>query len=333
MNRIRRTLIGSGAVALCWPATVLAQGPARIARVVIAQKANEKSRELWRAEFAKHGWIDGHNLALSFVDIREAPEAEAEARAREVIASRPDAILMLASAEVAIFKRLTKDIPFVFYNGGADPARIGLVESLRRPGGNITGTSLHMDQIWPKAWAMLKEIHPAMKRGGVLVDLEDHDRRPNEDSSRADSVHRESMQAIASRLGIELRDVFVPKGATLVMAMDAIRKSKSEALRIELSWTKFPGLIASLEKARILTCGYTLAFVRDGGLLAVTFDFDEGKKQAVAIVARILRGESPATIPIYESTRYYVAVNLRTARAMGFTIPASIRIQATEVIE
>ena len=320
-------------MALCWPGAVLAQGPARIARVVIAQKVSEKSRELWRAEFAKHGWVDGRNLALSFVDVREAPEGEAEARAREVIASRPDAILMLASAEIALFKRLTKDIPFVFYNGGTDPARLGLVESLRRPGGNITGTSLHMDRIWAKAWAMLKEIHPAMKRGGVLSDLEDHDRYPNEDWSRADSVHREDMQATASRLGIEIRDVFIPKGATLVMAMDAIRKSKSEALRIDAAWTKFPGLIASLEKARILTCGFTLAFVRGGGLLTFTFDFEEGQTQAVAIVARILRGESPATIPIYESVRYHVAVNLRTARAMGFTIPASIRIQATEVIE
>ena len=324
-------------MALCWPGTVLPEQRPRVARVVIAlviaTTISEEGRDEWRAIFAKHGWVDGRNLALSFELIRRPPKSEVEARVREIIASRPDAILMLASAEIALFKRLTKDIPFVFYNGGTDPARLGLVESLRRPGGNITGTSLHMDRIWAKAWAMLKEIHPAMKRGGVLRDLEDHDRYPNEDWSRFDSAHREDMQATASRLGIEIRDVFIPKGATLVMAMDAIRKSKSEALRIEVDWTKFPGLIASLEKARILTCGFTPAFVRDGGLLAFTFDFEEGQKQAVAIVARILRGESPATIPIYESARYHVAVNLRTARAMGFTIPASIRIQATEVIE
>jgi putative ABC transport system substrate-binding protein len=145
-----------------------------------------------------------------------------------------------------------------------------------------------------------------------------------------DSIHGEARQMAASRLGIEIREIVVPEKATLAMAVDAIRKSRSDALVI---WKEPPGLVAFLEKARIPACGLRFAFAQNGGLLAVSFDWEEGDKQAVAIVARILRGESPATIPVYQHNDYGFAVNLRTARAMGITIPASIRIQATEVIE
>ncbi len=324
---MRRTLLALGAIALCRPATVLAQNPARIARVVFAQNNSERARKRFRALFAEYGWVEGRNIALSFVDIVGAPKAEAEARAREVVASRPDAILIVGSTEIGIFKRLTKDIPIVFYNLGFDPARLGLVESLRRPGGNITGTALHFERLWAKAWEMLKEIHPAMKRGGVLgepIDLDDEVERG------MDSIHRDAWRAAASRLGIEIREIVVPEKATLAMAEEAIRKSKSDALVI---WMEPPGLIAFLEKARIPACGLRFAFAQNGGLLAVSFDWEEGDKQAVAIVARILRGESPATIPVYQHNDYGFAVNLRTARAMGITIPAAIRIQATEVIE
>ena len=312
---------------LCLPAAVLAQQPARVARVVFAQNNSEGARKRFRALFAEYGWVEGRNIALSFVDIVEAPKAEAEARAREVVASRPDAIVIIASPEIALLKRLTKDIPIVFYNLGYDPARLGLVESVRRPGGNVTGTSLHFERLGAKAWEMLKEILPAIKRGGVLrepIDLEDEVLRG------MDSINREAWQTAASRLGIEIREIVVPEKATLAMAEEAIRKSKSDALFISMNP---PGLIAFLEKARIPACGVRFAFARNGGLLAVSFDWEEGDKQAVAIVARTLRGESPAAIPVYQHNTYGFAVNLRTARAMGITIPASIRIQATEVIE
>jgi putative ABC transport system substrate-binding protein len=331
MDRTRRKLIGGGTLALCWPATVLAQDPKRIARVVIAQKISEKSRELFRAEFAKHDWVEGRNLAMSSVDIVNAPKAEAEARAREVVAGRPDAILMLPGAEMALFKRLTNDIPVVFYNLAIDPSKIGLVESLRRPGGNFTGTSHNYELLNTKAWAMLKEIHPAMKRGGSLGE-KNSDNDFYKAFPKAESIDQESMKSAARFLGIEIREIIVPKDATFAMVVEAIRKPKPDALVIDWNLTKIPGLMAFLEKAGILTCG-TLEVVRNGGLLALTFDFSEGAKQAVAIVARILRGESPATIPVYQGTRYGLALNLRTARAMRLTIPASIRIQATEVIE
>ena len=326
----RRQLLGATIAAASLPATVFAQTPARIARVVMAQNLSEASREAYRAEFAKHGWVDGRNLVLSFVDVRDAPEALAEARAREVVASRPDAIMMLASAEIVLFKRLTKDIPFVFYNLGVDPAQTGLVESLARPGGNFTGTSHHLGQVHNKAWSMLKEIHPAVARGGEVY-FRDERYGQDELFRKSEAVQRESMQATASRLGITIQTAFVPREATLAQVVDVIRKSRFDALAIAYDVIELPGLIAWLEKARIPAFSNVAAFVRKGGLLAVTFDFREGAFQAVAMVARILRGESPATMPIYEGTRYQIAVNLGTARAMGLAIPASVRIQATEV--
>ena len=233
-------------MALCLPATILAQQAARVVRVVFAQNNSEKARERFRALFAEHGWVEGRNLALSYVDIVGAPKAEAEARARAVVASRPDAIVIIASPEIALFKRLTKDIPIVFFNLGFDPARIGIVESIRRPGGNITGTSLHFERLWAKAWEMLKEIQPAAKRGGVLREPIEPD---HELVRGMVSTYQEAWQAVASRLGIEIREIVVPEEATLAMAVDAVRKSKSDALVI---WKNPPGLIDFLEKARIL---------------------------------------------------------------------------------
>ena len=324
----RRLLL---AAALCCPAAALAEAPARVAHVVIAYgEPSEKRRESHRALFAEHGWVAGRNLALSYVNVVGAPnKAEAEARAREVVASRPDAILMIASAPMAIFKRLTRDIPVVFFDLAIDPAKLGLVESLRRPGGNFTGTSHFWEETLGKMWAVLKEVRPAMKRGAELGEKWDPQDDFYEAFPAAGSIDQETKRAIAKRLGIEIVEIDVSKGATLAVVVQAIRKARPDALLTDIYP---PGLFAFLEEARIPAIG-RVPFARSGGLLGMGIDPEEGFRQAVAIVARILRGESPATIPVYQGTRYHFAVNLRTARAMGLAIPVSVLVQATEVIE
>ncbi|HUQ28185.1 MAG TPA: hypothetical protein VM051_06315, partial [Usitatibacter sp.] len=134
MDGIRRRLIASSAAAAFCPHTLLAQKPERVARVVVADTppGNEALTKAWAEEFAKHGWVLGRNLQLDFVHITDANPAEArisaadaEARARQVVASRPDAIIMVASPEIFVLKRLTRDIPIVFYNLGNDPVKLG----------------------------------------------------------------------------------------------------------------------------------------------------------------------------------------------------------------
>lgn len=332
----RRALIGLGASALCWPATILAQAQRRVSRVVVATPLDEKARGRFRAAFAEHGWVDGRNLELKFVPVAGAPEGEAAMLARAVVASRPDAILIVASTEMSHIERLTKDIPIVFYNLGTDPAKTGLVQSLSRPGGNITGTSLEFELVWPKAWEMLKQIHPTMKRGGLVVPAETETPAELERKggpSRHVAELKQSQQAAAGRLGIELGDVAVSHPVNLANTVDAIRKSKAEALVLWIPWQEMPGLLDVLETDRIPACALGFSFVRKGGLLAVGFDFSEGERQAIAIVARILAGQSPASIPVYQGTRYRYAVNVRVARAMGLAIPGSLRMQAAEVVE
>jgi len=332
IDRKRRTLLESGAAALCLPTAVFAQ--TRVARVVVADAWDGKTREVIRAAFSKHGWRDGHNLALSFVGVEGE---EAEARAREVVAGRPHAILMVADLRsLGLFRRLTQDIPIVFYNLWFDPAKARIVESLRRPGGNITGTSLQFVHLWGKVWAMLKEIHPAMKRGALLGHS-----NPKEvqeivrEFPEAKSIREEMLQEIASRLGVELLSLNLVQDANAATAVKAIRDAKCDHIVTgTFNWPQFlPGLRDFFNTAKMPTATMGFGPVRDGGLLGYVFDWNEGQEQAIATVARILRGANPATLPIYETTRYRFAVNLRTARAMGLTIPSSIVIQSELVIE
>ncbi len=330
MDPIRRRLLEGAALAALGSSFARAQAPARIARVTIAVNTGEKGRERNRVGFAAHGWVDGRNLALSYVDIWDAPEDIAEARAKEVVASRPDVISILGGPELFVFQRLTKEIPIVFVNLGVDPVSLGLVEGLRHPGGNITGTSHDWKEMSALQWGLLKEIRPAMKLGGVLISKELH----AEDGWRMKflPIYRQGWALAAARLGIEIREVVVAEDAPIASLSAAIRRSRVEALLLMMP-TGRSDLIAFLEKAAIPACDGAGDFVRRGGLLSTGIDFAEGVRQAIAIVARILRGESPATIPVFQGTRYPIEVNLRTARAMKITIPQSILLRADLVVE
>lgn len=332
MDPVRRRLLEGTALAALGSSFARAQAPARVPQVTIAVAVNygEKGREWLRAEFAALGWVDGRNLSLSFVHILEAPKDIAEARARQVVASRPDVISIPGSPELFVFQRLTKEIPVVFENLAVDPVSLGLVESLGRPGGNITGTSHDWKEILAMQWGLLKEIRPTLKRGGVLLAEE----WLAEEGFRTTfmPIYRQGWDMAAARLGIEIREIAVAKDAPIASLAVAIRKSRAEALLLMMP-TGRSDLIAFLEKAAIPACSGGDGFVRRGGLLSVAPDYDEGVRQGIAIVARILRGESPATIPVYQGTRYPIAVNLRTARAMKITIPQSILLRADLVVE
>jgi putative tryptophan/tyrosine transport system substrate-binding protein len=332
MIRGRRRFVRTLALALAAaPAWSLGQAPAHPARVVITYKPNEATLDRIRKTFAEHGLVDGRNLLISVVDVRGATPREAfEQQAKDVVASRPDAILMLGGDEMALFKRLTRTIPLVFINYFLDPARVGIVESLRHPGANITGTYHDWDEIQSRSWGLLKEFRPAMKRGGDLSGpWPAYAERGSHEAWK--SAMRSARNRVRAQLGIEVVDIELSTSAPLEVAAAAIRKAGAEALNVYQYRTR-PDFTAWLQAKKIPALGH-YQFAKEGGLLAFTFRFTEGERQAIGIVARILRGESPATIPVYQSTEYLVFVNRRTARAMGLEVPASILIQASEVFD
>jgi putative ABC transport system substrate-binding protein len=277
--------------------------------------------------FAEQGFIERRNLALEYVDFDPSDMAEVERRARAVIARRPDVILV-AGDNIGLFARLTKDIPIVFYYMGFDPLRAGYVQSYSRPGGNVTGIMFYPPGHELKGWELLKEMVPNARRIGVL-EYQDDPGGPWTPDVR-------SMQlAAASRLGLELVRIAVPADSVFAVIERAIRDARIDLLAgnfdEDAPWT--PDLMRFLERSRIPAAWSGPGIVRRGGLLSAGPSWAGQYTTAVTIVARVLRGASPATIPVHAPTSFTTAINLRTARAMGLTVPASILLRADVVVD
>lgn len=300
---------------------------------VIWLGASEEGQMRIRGGFASQNLVDGRDVALAFEAIRNSSKEAAEAQADELVRRRPDVIISVANWTIDLLKRRTQRIPIVFYNVGFDPSRLGWVETLRRPGANMTGTTNMGDQWMTKQWQLLKEVRPSMKRGGLCWWKEEMATEWAIEAALglepSQRIVREVLDRIEVQLGIEIVDVKLSLGATDREFAEAMRKNRPEALALNSQTDSF---IAFARAARIPTCGHRFESVRRGLLMAVSWDWLEGETQAVAMAARILRGESPATMPVYRNTRYFVAVNLATARATGIEIPASILLRADEIV-
>jgi len=327
----RRRLL---AIAALLPLTtgVFGQEPARTRspRVIFVAPLSLAGKDRIRGLFAERGWKDGANLSLEFINLFGGPAEERERGAREAVASRPDAFVGPGDAAAPTLTRLTGSIPIVFYNYGASPVRDGLVESLRRPGRNVTGTTQLLTELTPKMWELVKEFRPDAKRAGeVYCTVEGGDERYRPQV-------REQHAIAARALALSIVEIAVPLRSSLEDACAAVERSRVEIMQVDDSVYRAPwmgGLLKFLERRAIPNAHPFARPVREsGGLLSLTPDFSEGERQAVAIVDRILKGESPATIPVYEVTRYHIAVNARTARAMRLQVPPSILARASEII-
>jgi putative ABC transport system substrate-binding protein len=279
--------------------------------------------------FAEQGFVEGRNLALEYVDLDDSDPAETERRARAVIAGRPDAILV-TGIDIGLFARLTKEIPVVFHLMGFDPLRAGYVQSYSRPGGNVTGIMWYPPGHELKGWELLKELAPKARRIGVLA---------TEDSLKgpwAPEAHDVQL-ATATRLGLELVTIVLPENPAYPAFESAIRKAKIDLLGgaggAGGDEDTTPKLMRFLERSRIPAIWNGPGDVRRGGLLSSGPSGVGQRMIAVTIVARVLRGENPATIPVHAPTRFITAINLRTARAMGLTVPSSILLRADVVVD
>lgn len=281
--------------------------------------------------FAREGLAEGRDIVFEPMHLHEVISrgGDFRPRVRDIVASRPDVMLVVgAGGPVPVFlKRTTSEIPVVFFSLGVDPVRIGLVKSLREPGGNITGTT------WPppdvmasKEWGILKELRPAARRIGVLMS-----RQPGDvwiESMRA------AQEAAAARLNLERVEIHVAWDKEFAPVASAIRAARVDLLDPESGpeWVWRPELIRYVRNAGIVTL-WQEVFVRQGGLVAVSASIEEMAHEAVRMVARILRGARPADIPIYQARRFDVSLNLATARAMKLEVSAALRLQATRLVE
>jgi len=325
MNR-RRAIALIAASAWVAPLARGATAPAkgRVPRVVLLTSSPPvRETDEWFARaaevFASHGLEHGKNLHLQVVGYGGRQDAR-ESLAREVVVGRPDVIGVSGSEDALLLKRLTREVPIVFVNVD-DPVKAGLVQSFQRPGGNVTGVTNRSLELVAKRIELLKELRPRSRRIAAFM----------KGDELTTSLMRTELVDAARRTGLELVEV-APRNAN---AAKTLSQSRADVAISFLGWSQLQraGLVAVLEKLA-LPCIFPFnQSVQQGGLISLGEKFREGELRGTAIIVRILKGEKPETLPVDQLSTVYLALNLRTARALKIDIPQSIRLRADEVIE
>ena len=321
------TLIGSAAVV---PLVAGAQPSESMRRVGVLMSTAADDREgqariaAFRQGVQTLGWIAGQNVRL---DIRwGGGDADLDRRfAAELVALTPDVILATASSTVAALQGATRTVPVVFAHA-VDPVAAGFVDSLARPGGNATGFVLFEYGISAKWLELLKEIAPSVTRAGVLRDP----------AMAAGTGQFGALQSVAPSFGVELSPVNVRDAGEIERVVTAFARSSNGGLIVTASplATLHRDLIVALAARHKLCAVYNLRlFVTAGGLISYGSDVPDLLRRAAGYVDRILKGEKPADLPVQAPTKFEMVVNIKTARALGITVPPSLLARADEVIE
>jgi putative ABC transport system substrate-binding protein len=320
------TLAGAAA----WPIAARAQQTERMRRVgaMMLLAENDPEQKAWTEAFRQGmleaGWPDGRNVQI---DYRWGASDSARARryATELVALGPDVILAPGSVSVGPLLQATRDIPIVFVHV-PDPVGAGFVESLSRPGGNATGFTSFEYGLGGKWLELLKEIAPRVTRVAIIRDP----------TITTGIGLWGAIQALAPSVGMESVPVNVRNPAEIERAVAAFARSSNGGLIITGSAQaiRYRDLIVGLAtRYKLPAVYYEPVFVRDGGLIAYGPDLVDQYRRSASYVGRILKGEKPADLPVQAPTKYELAVNLKTAKALGLDVPATLLARATEVIE
>ena len=322
------TLLGGAAVA--WPLAARAQQPGGIRRigVLMNQAADDPEGQARLIAFVqalqKFGWTDGRNVRI---DTRwAAGDAERIRKyAAEFSALAPDVVLASGSFGVGPLLQVTRAVPIVFAIV-PDPVGAGFVDSLARPGGNATGFLQFEYALSGKWLELLKQVAPGLTRAAVIRDP----------AITAGIGQFGVIQSVAQSLGVEVSPVNVRDPGEIERAVAAFARSPNGGLIVTGSAlaTVHRKLIINLAAQHKLPAVYVgRYFVTDGGLISYGADFLDQYRQAAGYVDRILRGEKPADLPVQAPTRYELVINLKTAKALGLTIPSGLLAIVDEVIE
>jgi len=328
--RRREFIAGLGAAA-AWPMVVRAQPREQMRRVGFLMTSLENDPEeqasiaAFRLELSRLGWMDGRNVRFDYRWDGRTSNGKVGIYAAQLVSLKPDVILADGPGQVAAVHRENPDIPIVFASV-SDPVGLGFVESLARPRGNITGFTLLERSIVGKLLELLKEIVPDMARAALITDL----------GNLASPAHVSSFEDAARSLAVAPIIFRVRNGSDVERAIGAFGQEPNSGLVFspEAVSNNNRELIIELAARLRLPAAYSVSsFVTAGGLISYGINRRDNFRRAASYVDRILRGEKPADLPVQLPTRFQFAVNLKTAKALGLTIPLSIIGRADEVIE
>jgi ABC-type uncharacterized transport system substrate-binding protein len=321
-------MLGGAAIAV--PVAVRAQQaePPRRVGVLMNRAADSSEGQARIAAIRQHlqklGWTDGKNLRIEIRWGADDPDLERKGAA-ELVALAPDVVLAGGSLGLLAMLGASRTIPVVFAGVG-DPVGLGVVASLAHPGGNATGFSAFEYSFTGKLLEVLKEIAPGVTHAAVLRD-------PVAPSGIANFA---VIQSTAASMGIQVSPVDIRDPAEIERSAAALARSAGAGLVVTPTGvaTAHNGAVIKLAAQYKLPAVYGYRdIVLDGGLISYGPDWLDQYRRAAEYVDRILRGEKAADLPVQAPTKYELAVNLKTAKALGLTVPNSILVRADEVIE
>jgi putative ABC transport system substrate-binding protein len=320
------TLLG-GAVA--WPLAARAQQREGMRRVDVLMGAAETAWSRgWLAAFFRRldelGWRESRNLVTQVQWGTDQPQ-QMRVWAAELIARSPDVAVTFTNLALQVLKPIAGDVPIVF-TGVGDPVGSGFVTSLAHPGGNITGFASHESSLGGKWLEVLKETAPQITRVLAIVEL----------GNAASQAQWRSVEDAAQRLAVEATAGNVRNAAEIEQVITSFAQQENGGLVVlphALAVSNASAIIALAHRYRMPDVYWLAEAVAAGGLVSYGINWDNHFRRAAEYVDRILKGTKPADLPVQQSTKFDLVINLKSARAIGLEIPRTILLRADEVIE
>jgi putative tryptophan/tyrosine transport system substrate-binding protein len=328
----RREFIAGLGGAAAWPVVTHAQQSGAVRRVgmLIPGVATDALTQSRTAAFAQGmrelGWIEGQNL---HVDVRWSANDATLARiyAAQLIGLMPDVILAHSTYNLIAVREATSTVPVVFVRI-ADPVAQGFVASMRQPGGNLTGFSVHEFAIGGKLLGLLKEVVPGLTRVAVLF---------NPDLSLPSKFLMQAIEAVAPTLGVQATVMSVRATTDIEPALQSFARQPNGGLILtsdNFVYSRFALIVDQAHRYRLPSIALSINFAKQGGLMEYNVDdLIDQFRQAAGYVDRILKGAKPGDLPVQAPTKYRLAINLKAAKALGLTVPPTLLAVADEVIE
>ena len=319
------TLLGGAAAA--WPLAALAQQPRKVRTIGFLGATTPSGASQWVAAFVLRlrelGWIEGRTLAIEYRWAEGDNDRLAEIAA-EFVRLNVDVILTWGTASVLAVKQATSVIPIVFASTG-DPVGTGLVASLARPGGNVTGSSNQAPDVAGKRLELLREFVPGLRHLAILANI----------GSPIGVLQIGEAQAAARALGLDVTALEIARAQDITPALESL-KGRAQALYIvsePLVFTHRIRIHTLALAARLPTMHDYRDYVEAGGLMSYGPNRLDLFRRAADFVNKILRGVKPADLPVEQPTKFDFVLNVTTARALGLRLPESLLLRADEVIE
>jgi putative ABC transport system substrate-binding protein len=303
-----------------------AQQPKKVPRIgyLAASSSGENNEEAFRQGLRELGYVEGQNIVIEWRFAQGKPD-QVPRNAAELVRLKVDVIVTGGAEDTSAAKAATSSIPIVMTNE-TDPVGTGLVASLSRPGGNITGLTSLSSELRGKLLELLKETVPQLSQVVAL-------QGPGIQSS---AVTLKETEVVAQSLGLKLQSQVVKEPDDLNRAFEAISKAHTEALIVTggpFATAQRKRIVEFAAKSRLPAIYYRREFVEDGGLMSYNANRNDLARRAATYVDKILKGAKPADLPVEQPMKFEFIINLKAAKQIGLTIPPNVLVRADKVIK